>query len=82
MEALATGRHRDPFAVLGPHPCAAGQVMVRSFHPEAVRVEAIDRHAGHVLAELGRVHPAGLFAGLLPAEVPYLLRVDDGRMRR
>ncbi len=81
MEALATGRHRDPFAVLGPHPVGAGQVVVRSFQPRAVRVEAIDRHAGHLLAELERVHPAGLFVGLLPPEAPYLLRIDDGRMR-
>ncbi len=42
---------------------------------------AIDRDAGEVLAERQRVHPSGLFAGLLPAKTPYLLRIDDGRAR-
>ncbi|MGH7043978.1 MAG: 1,4-alpha-glucan branching enzyme, partial [Acetobacteraceae bacterium] len=77
MEAVVQGRHADPFAVLGPHQTAAGRV-VRAFFPTAGRVEAIAAHTGEVLAELARIHPAGLYVGALPADTPYLLRTDDG----
>jgi 1,4-alpha-glucan branching enzyme len=80
-ESLVHGRHHDPFAVLGPHPSGSGQV-VRSFQPAAERVELVDRHAGQVLAELTRVHPAGLFAAPMPADVPYMLRIHDGSFVR
>jgi len=76
MEALVHGRCGDPFALLGPHPTGAGRIL-RVFLPTAERVAAVERHGGQVLAELERVHPAGLFVGGLPADVPYLLRIHD-----
>jgi 1,4-alpha-glucan branching enzyme len=58
VEALVAGRHGDPFALLGPHD---GQV--RSFQPNASAVTVVARADGAVLAQLDRVHAAGLFAG-------------------
>jgi 1,4-alpha-glucan branching enzyme len=33
--ALIEGRHRDPFALLGPHIYDAGAIVVRAFQPAA-----------------------------------------------
>ena len=74
--ALAVARHPDPFAVLGPHETAQGWV-VRAFHPEAMRVAAVDQ-AG---ATHGQLEPRGLglFEALLPAEPGrYRLRCANG----
>ncbi|MDO9708993.1 1,4-alpha-glucan branching protein GlgB [Paracraurococcus sp. LOR1-02] len=70
-EALATGHHGDPFAVLGPHD---GEV--RSFQPGARGVTVLAREGGEELGRLERVHPAGLFAGRVSRQVPYRLRVE------
>ena len=70
-DALANGRHGDPFALLGPHD---GEV--RSFQPGARGVTVIARDGGRELGRLEQVHPAGLFAGRVSAAVPYRLRVD------
>jgi 1,4-alpha-glucan branching enzyme len=61
VEAIAAGRHSDPFAVLGPHRTAGGWV-VRAFvpHAETLSVVAI---GGSMLAELSRRHPDGVFEG-------------------
>ncbi len=56
IEALVTGRHGDPFSLLGPH----GE-EVRSFQPDAAGVEFIGPDG--VATPLARAHPAGLFAG-------------------
>lgn len=70
-EALATGHHGDPFAVLGPH----GE-EVRSFQPGARGVVVLAREGGEELGRLERVHPAGIFAGRVSRQVPYRLRVE------
>lgn len=71
-DALAAGRHGDPFAVLGPHPVADGAV-VRCFQPQAASVELLD---GDQAVAMTRVHPDGLFAARLAAEpARYRLRV-------
>ena len=70
-EALAAGRHGDPFAVLGPHD---GEVRV--FQPGARGVTVVARDGGAELARLEQVHPAGIFAGKVSRAVPYRLRVD------
>jgi 1,4-alpha-glucan branching enzyme len=38
LAAVAAGRSRDPFAVLGPHPAGPGDVVVRTMQPAAVAV--------------------------------------------
>ncbi|MDQ0008767.1 1,4-alpha-glucan branching enzyme [Luteibacter jiangsuensis] len=71
-DALVEGRHGDPFALLGPHTLD-GRRVVRALQPGAQGVELIDA-GGHVIAELARVHPGGLFAGFVEAPA-YRLRV-------
>ncbi|WP_439576415.1 GlgB N-terminal domain-containing protein, partial [Elioraea sp.] len=58
IQALVTGQHGDPFALLGPH---GGEV--RHFAPGAQRVEVVSA-AGR--SAMKPVHPAGLFAGPAP----------------
>ncbi|MEW5728104.1 MAG: 1,4-alpha-glucan branching enzyme, partial [Pseudomonadota bacterium] len=79
-DAIASGAHGDPFAVLGPHRTKAGGV-VRSFQPQARRVWVVGA-AGDV--DMERVHPEGLFAAKVdePTLAAYRLRVEhaDGRL--
>jgi 1,4-alpha-glucan branching enzyme len=74
IEAIAAGRHGDPFAILGPHRCAGG-LAIRVFAPQADAVEAIGE-GGERLAVLERLHQAGFFAGLIgaPGAPRYRLR--------
>ena len=38
--ALGTGRNRDPFAILGPHPHESGRgLIIRTFQPSARAVD-------------------------------------------
>ncbi|GIX11508.1 MAG: 1,4-alpha-glucan branching enzyme GlgB 1 [Elioraea sp.] len=67
IEALVTGRHGDPFALLGPH---AGEV--RHFAPGAERVEVV---AGGAAVALPLIHPSGLFGGPAPSAGGYILRI-------
>ena len=57
-DAIAGGRHGDPFGVLGPH-VARSRNLIRAFLPQASRVWVI---GGPVEIEMKRVHPDGLFA--------------------
>ncbi len=62
IETLATGRHGDPFAVLGMHHDASGQLLVRALLPGAARVAVLDAHSGNrVVRWLHLVHADGLF---------------------
>jgi 1,4-alpha-glucan branching enzyme len=80
IEALVRGNHGDPFALLGPHRDGDGQLVVRTFQPQADRVWALDP-AGQALAELSREHPSGLFVsglGSRPMPFAYRLRLEAG----
>ena len=82
VEALVQARHGDPFAILGPHAAPEGTV-IRTFQPDARSVTVVNRGTGEAMGELRRIHPAGLFHGLLPGGVvPYLLRIDTGEAVR
>ncbi|ANO51745.1 1,4-alpha-glucan branching protein GlgB [Woeseia oceani] len=73
--ALVDGRHGDPFSVLGVHAAADGRV-VRTFQPQAVAIELLDRN-GAVLATMQRTHPAGLFEARFPPRLRrYRLRIE------
>ncbi|MEM8853698.1 MAG: 1,4-alpha-glucan branching protein GlgB [Pseudomonadota bacterium] len=78
-EAIVTGRHTDPFAVLGRHGDLGGPWTVRTFQPHAEAVSLTDAD-GAVLGEMDRVHPDGLFSIVLE-EVPqtYRLSLRTGR---
>ncbi|MEI7037431.1 1,4-alpha-glucan branching protein GlgB [Fulvimonas yonginensis] len=72
VDALLHARHGDPFAVLGPHPLDGARI-VRTLQPGAHAVEAIGPQ-GEMLAPLYEQAP-GLFAGIVPGEGRYRLRV-------
>ena len=72
--ALAEGRHRDPFALLGLHSVGKSRV-VRTFQPQAKRVDLIDADGNH-LADMRKVHSDGLFVATMPPRKRrYRLRV-------
>jgi 1,4-alpha-glucan branching enzyme len=81
FEAIAQGRHRDPFKVLGPH-AAQKNWVVRSWQPQAHQVELLDAE-GRVLAALEKVHADGLYQARLPLPVvSYRLRLYEGENSR
>jgi 1,4-alpha-glucan branching enzyme len=77
IEAIRTGRHGDPFAVLGPHATTDGRVSVRAFLPGASAVEVLDIATGRLLANLAEVHGDGIFEGVGPPAGPqsYCFRI-------
>src|SRR6266566_1137311 len=81
IQSLVTGKHGDPFAVLGPHPSRDGSVTVRAFLPGAAEVAVVVADGGAVLAPpLKLVHRDGLWEAKLAKRPPaaYRLRVKDG----
>jgi 1,4-alpha-glucan branching enzyme len=76
-EALEHGRHRDPFAWLGPHQVDDGWI-VRTLQPDADAVQILDKAGQTILADMIRLDDGGLFAGPLPGPVSYRLRVRHG----
>jgi 1,4-alpha-glucan branching enzyme len=63
VEAIVSGRHGDPFSVLGVHE-ADGRSVARCFVPHAEFVTAFTLR-GKKAGELARVHDAGFFEGKL-----------------
>jgi 1,4-alpha-glucan branching enzyme len=84
IERLVRGEHHEPHHLLGAHP-EAGGIRVRAWRPGAHKVSVV---ADGERAVMERVHPAGLFEGMLPAAAegvetggqvpPYRLEVSDG----
>ena len=74
FDALVDGRHSDPFAILGVHK--SGNIrVVRTFQPYASSVELLGA-SGESMGTMERVHPYGLFVGIMPANKRrYLFRV-------
>ncbi len=64
LDALAEGRHANPFSVLGIHK-EGGRRVVRTLQPQASQVDLLNVN-DEVIATLGRSHPAGVFEGTLP----------------
>ena len=77
VELICTGRHGDPFAVLGPH-AQEGGTSIRAFLPGARQVEVLDVCSGHQIGMLEKQHADGFFEGLLavPATACYGLQVQ------
>src|SRR5690349_9200843 len=77
LRALAGGRQRDPFAVLGPHVTEDGRaVVVRALHPAARSID-LRRVATGEFAPMQRRGDEGIFEVVLPGEsIPdYRLRI-------
>ena len=73
VERLVNGELRDPHSLLGRHPVGQGAV-VRAWRPEAETVNVLID--GEVAGKLEKVHPEGLFEGLIDdATSDYLLEV-------
>lgn len=74
-QALADGRHRDPFALLGIH-LQNGVRVVRTLQPQAKSVTLLDR-LGNVLVPMSRVHSGGIFeAPIADRKRHYQLRIE------
>ena len=66
IEAIVSGRHGNPFGLLGLHR-AGKDWVVRAFVPGADRLE-VSGPEGRSLGEIARRHAAGFFEGTLPLE--------------
>ena len=83
IDRILAGQHNDPFSFLGMHETGEG-LVVRTFQPEANRVDVIKRGSPDVLATLSNVRGSGLFAGAVPGRraFDYRLRIKhDGAER-
>jgi 1,4-alpha-glucan branching enzyme len=65
LDAIAGGRHADPFSVLGIHP-ENGKRIVRTFQPQAISAALLVDGIDHALP-MEKVHPAGVFEIEMPA---------------
>jgi 1,4-alpha-glucan branching enzyme len=74
-EALAHGRHGDPFKVLGPRDTSSGRA-IRAFLPGAQGVEVLRRSDRAVIGKLEGSEPDGFFEGSIVDRAPYLLRIS------
>ena len=76
LEAIASGRHRDPFSFLGPHKVGKSRV-VRCFQPNAREVDLTGKD-GQLLARMRQQDPGGIFIGRLPPRSQYYrLRIAE-----
>jgi 1,4-alpha-glucan branching enzyme len=74
IQQLIRGELRDPHSYLGRHPGPDG-VTVRSFRPEASEVLVLAD--GETIGKLEKIHPSGLFEGILDAPLDaYELQVQ------
>ncbi len=77
-QALESATLSNPFSLLGPHK-QNNRLELRTFQPQARRVEAVERKTGETLAALQpSPHSANLFVGTLPKDADYRLRIDWG----
>src|SRR5277367_4821906 len=77
LQAVIEGRSLDPFATLGRHRTASGDV-VRVMLPGAFAVSAIARDQPSLRTTLNPVRNSGLFVGPSAGSGPYLLQIDWG----
>jgi 1,4-alpha-glucan branching enzyme len=77
LQAVIEGRSLDPFAVLGRHRTAAGDIL-RVLVPGAFAVTAIARDEPSLRTILSPMRNTGLFVGPCTGSGPYLLRIDWG----
>jgi 1,4-alpha-glucan branching enzyme len=76
VQALTEGLARDPFAWLGPHPLDSRQCVLRVYVPPALAVQVHAAANGAFLCDLEPLQTPGLFAGRIPTQVRYRLRIS------
>ena len=64
-QALVTGSHSDPFAVLGMHADAQGRLWIRAFLPGAMQVQVLNATSKKLLKALALRHSDGLFEAVI-----------------
>jgi 1,4-alpha-glucan branching enzyme len=67
LQAIATGQHTAPFAVLGAHALDDGSTVLRTFQPKASHVAYVASQQPKVA--LTKVHPDGVFEAKINAAV-------------
>jgi 1,4-alpha-glucan branching enzyme len=86
-QAIVSGAHGDPFAVLGPHLVsgeAQPAIAIRAFLPTAEKAWVLPRSAAPEARQMERIHPDGLFEALFRAcrePFPYRLQITDAEAR-
>ncbi len=60
LAQLVGGSHHDPHGILGAHPAANGQTVIRTLRPEAGEVVVVLRDGSRV--PMRRLHDGGVFA--------------------
>jgi 1,4-alpha-glucan branching enzyme len=78
VQRLIDRDHADPHSYLGAHPGGAGGVVVRAYRPAAERIDVVALGA---TSPLERIHPAGIFEGVIADSalpLDYELEVDYG----
>ena len=79
LDRLVAGAHHNPHSILGAHPTADGDTVIRTLRPEARAVHAV---AGTTSTPMKLVHDGGVFEGVLTgALTDYRLAVDYGEHR-
>tara|TARA_R110002096_G_scaffold6206_12_gene28632 strand:- start:2877 stop:5045 length:2169 start_codon:yes stop_codon:yes gene_type:complete len=74
LSDLAAGRHRDPFAVLGPHR-NGDKTLIRTIQPQASSVAIVDQ-MGNTLTNMRRVNAEGIYSASISTDNnDYRLRV-------
>jgi len=77
IKRLVMVEHPDPHTILGAHPYrikGKAGIVVRAFHPEAIKAEVLLEESGPILME--KCHPAGLFACFIQGRhLPLAFRV-------
>jgi 1,4-alpha-glucan branching enzyme len=79
VHAIVTGRHGDPFSVLGPHRQPDGAWVVSVFAPDADAVDILDRDRSTLLTRLDRIHTSGFFFGVTDADLGNGYRLRNSR---
>ncbi len=75
-EALLAAQHAQPFAVLGPHIEADGACSVGVLLPHATSVRAIDPSGQPIGESFVRLHPGGVFEGVIPRALARSYRLE------
>lgn len=81
VEALVSSGYGDPFSILGMHRGDVdGALLIRTFQPQAQNVYILEYDTGKVIAQMEKVHSAGLFQYEFGEDVKdffkYRLRID------
>jgi 1,4-alpha-glucan branching enzyme len=68
LEALLTGTHGAPFSLLGKHPVAGGNIIIRALRPNAQTLTLIDDTSG-ARSAMPKRDERGLFEVTVPGKV-------------